>query len=61
MFPVHEFNDVILEARIRQLQFLQPCHLDLESTWNEHFEAGAMSALKQMQCDYQRRSRSEIL
>jgi hypothetical protein len=49
MFPVHEFNDIILEARIRQLQFLQPCHLDLEGTWNEHFVTKAMGALQQMQ------------
>ncbi len=49
MFPVDEFNDVILEARIRQLQFLQPCHLDLEGTWDEHFVAKAVGALKQMQ------------
>ena len=52
MFPVDEFNDVILEARIRQLQFLQPCHLDLESTWDEHYEAEAMCALRQMQCGF---------
>ena len=49
MFPVCEFNDIILEARIRQLQFLQPCHLDLENTWDEHFEAVAMCAMRQMQ------------
>ena len=49
MFPVHEFNDIILEARIRQLQFLQPCHLDLEGSWNEHFVTKAMAALQQMQ------------
>ncbi len=49
IFPVDEFNDIILEARIRQLQFLQPCHLDLDGSWNEHFVTNAMSALKQMQ------------
>jgi hypothetical protein len=49
MFPVCEFNDIILEARIRQLQFLQPCHLDLDDTWDDHFEAVATCSLRQMQ------------
>jgi hypothetical protein len=49
MFPVDEFKDVILEARIRQLQFLQPCHLDLEGAWDDHIEADAKCALLQMQ------------